>query len=50
MKRFASLIAGVLLASTVCAAQEKNDKPKTIKIDEGFYCIDDFSRQFFFAF
>lgn len=48
MKRFAPLIAGVLLASTVCAAQEKNDEPKTIKIDEGFYCIDDFSRQFFF--
>ncbi|MCQ2592247.1 MAG: MBL fold metallo-hydrolase [Treponema sp.] len=47
MKKITSLIAGLLLTSTVCTAQENNE-PKTIKIDENFYCIDDSSRQFFF--
>lgn len=48
MKKITSLIAGILLASTVCTAQEKDNEPRTIKIDKNFYCIDDSSRQFFF--
>lgn len=48
MKKITSLIAGLLMTATVCTAQEKGSEPKTIKIDDNFYCIDDFSRQFFF--
>ncbi len=36
------------MTATVCTSQEKSSEPKTIKIAENFYCIDDFSRQFFF--
>lgn len=48
MKKIASILAGVLMTASVCTAQEKDPEPKTIKIAENFYCIDDFSRQFFF--
>ncbi|MBQ0051551.1 MAG: MBL fold metallo-hydrolase [Treponema sp.] len=48
MKKLTSLIACLLMAASVCSAQEKGSEPKTIKIDSNFYYIDDFSRQFFF--
>lgn len=48
MNKLTSLIAGLLLTASVCTAQEKGDEPKTVKIDDNFYCIDDSSRQFFF--
>lgn len=48
MKKITSLIAGLLLTASVCTAQKDDNKPQTIKIADNFYCIDDFSRQFFF--
>ncbi|MCQ2595201.1 MAG: MBL fold metallo-hydrolase [Treponemataceae bacterium] len=48
MKKLTSFIAGLLLAVSICTAQEKSSEPKTVKIDDNFYCIDDSSRQFFF--
>ncbi len=48
MRRITSLIAGLFMVASVCPAQGKDSELKTIKIDDSFYCIDDFSRQFFF--
>lgn len=38
MNKLTSLIAGLLLTASVCMAQEKGDEPKTVKIDDNFYC------------
>ncbi len=49
MKKLISLIVGVVMACSACFAQSAKKIDDTMKLGENFYCINDFSRQFFFV-